>query len=121
MFTVTVESGFYAWHLLSLSDGSKEDMHAHQWQVSASVSSATLDSTGLVVDFRRLKASLDKIIEPFNEIKLNDIDYFKRNNPSAEAVAKYIYDELQAVLHSEATLESVSVVEEAGCSAKFTK
>jgi len=47
---------------------------------------------GLVMDFRRLKAMVDKTIADFDNIQLEKLDYFRRNNSSAEMIAKYIYE-----------------------------
>jgi 6-pyruvoyltetrahydropterin/6-carboxytetrahydropterin synthase len=95
MFTIKVETHFRASHQLTLPDGSKEPLHHHNWVVSTSISSDNLDSMGLVMDFSRLKAMVDKTIVGFDNVLLDSIDYFRRNNPSAENVAKYIFDKLE--------------------------
>jgi len=71
------------------------------------------------MDFRVLKAMIDKTITGFNNKPLESIGYFQRNNPSAENVAKYIYDKLLAELPEGVKLQDVRVVEEPGCSATF--
>jgi 6-pyruvoyltetrahydropterin/6-carboxytetrahydropterin synthase len=119
MFTVSVETRFLASHQLGLSDGSKEPLHSHNWQVSAKVSSNRLDRMGFVIDFRRLKTMLDNIVAQFNSRSLNTIDCFRQNNSSAENVAKYIYSELEHRLPEGLKLENIRVVEEPGCSAQF--
>jgi len=121
MFTVGVETHFRASHQLTLLDGSKEPLHPHDWVVTAEVISDKLDSMGFVMDFCRLKAAVDKTIAEFDNALLNSIDYFQRNNSSAENVAKYIFDKLGPELPSGVKLQSIRVVEEPGCSAKFSK
>ena len=121
MFTVSVETHFWASHQLTLSDGSKEPLHHHNWSVTADVSSEVLNNTGLVMDFRQLKAMVDKTIDEFDNMALDKIDYFQRNNSSAENVAGYIYEKLEPRLPEGVKLEAVRVVEEPGCSAKFAK
>ena len=121
LFTVSVETHFWASHQLTLADGSKEPLHRHNWAVTANVSSSELDSMGLVTDFRWLKAMVDNIVAEFDNIPLDRIDYFQRKNSSAENVAKYIYEKLRAKLPGDVNLQSISVVEEPGCSAKFGK
>jgi len=121
MFTVSVETHFWASHRLALPDGSKEPLHQHNWAVTANISSDKLNSMGLVVDFCQLKAMLDNIAAEFDNIPLERIDYFQRNNSSAENIAKYIYEQLRAKLPRGVKLENIRVVEEAGCSAKFGK
>ena len=121
MFTVSVETHFWASHQLTLSDGSKEPLHHHNWAVTADVSSDKLNSMGLVMDFCRLKATVDNIVAEFDNIPLDRIDYFRRNNSSAENVAKYVYEKLRTKLPKGVKLQSISVIEEPGCWAKFGK
>jgi 6-pyruvoyltetrahydropterin/6-carboxytetrahydropterin synthase len=121
MFTIKVETHFRASHQLTLPDGSKEPLHIHNWVVSAGISSDNLDSMGLVMDFSRLKAMVDTTIAEFDDVQLDNIDYFRRNNSSAENVAKYIFDKLEPKLPAGVKLRGIKVIEEPGCSAKFSK
>ncbi|HCO94791.1 MAG TPA: hypothetical protein DIU00_12710 [Phycisphaerales bacterium] len=119
MFTISVETHFQASHQLTLPDGSKEPVHNHDWVVTASLSSEKLNNMGVVMDFHTLKAMVDKTVAGFDNTALDNISYFQQNNPSAENVAKYIYDKLRNELHEGVKLRSIRVVEEPGCSAKF--
>jgi len=121
LFTVSVEMGFRASHQLTLPDGSKEATHRHNWSVTADVAGEKLDNMGVVMDFRRLRAALGGIIAELADLPLNDIGYFQSNNPSAENVAKYIYDKLAAKLPEGVELQGVKVGEEPGCWAKFSR
>ena len=119
MFTVSVETHFWAPHQLTLSDGSKEPLHRHNWAVTADVSSSELNSNGLVIDFYRLRAMVDNIVTVFDNAPLEKNDYFQRNNSSAENVAKYIYERLEPKLPGDVKLRAIRVVEEPGCSASY--
>jgi 6-pyruvoyltetrahydropterin/6-carboxytetrahydropterin synthase len=121
MFTISIQTHFRASHQLILPAGLKEDTHSHNWLVTANVSSNKLNAIGVVVDFHRLKAIVDKIVAEFDNISLNKTDYFRRNNPSAENVAKYIYGKLELKLPKGLKLRSIKVEEEPGCAAEFTK
>jgi 6-pyruvoyltetrahydropterin/6-carboxytetrahydropterin synthase len=121
MFTINVKTGFQASHQLILTDGSKEPLHSHNWVASASVGSETLNDIGIVMDFHQLKSALDKITSEFNNMSLNKIDYFRRNNPTAENVAKYIYQKLELALLKGPELRSIKVEEETGFFAEFGK
>lgn len=148
MYTISVKTRFTASHQLTLADGSKEPLHCHNWSVTADVSSGRLNSMGLVMDFRRLKAMVDNIVAVFDNAQLETLDYFRRkassvsspqdcgqrNSSSAENVAKYIYEKLEPKLPKDLHLDSITVVEgspkrkkgafgdhnELNCSAKFT-
>lgn len=121
MFKISIETHFRASHQLALPDGSKEPLHDHDWVVTADVGSEKLDRMGLVMDFGRLKVTVDNIVSEFDNTPLEKIDYFQQHNSSAENVAKYIYEKLEPKLPQEVKLLSISVVEEPGCSAKFAK
>ena len=119
MFTISVETHFWASHQLVLPDGSKEPRHHHNWLVTVEVGSKKLNDMAVVMDFHELKAMVDNIIADFNNKALNQIGCFKQNNPSAESVAKYIYDKIRTELPQGVKLRNVKVVEQTGCSAKF--
>ncbi|MHC4394949.1 MAG: 6-pyruvoyl trahydropterin synthase family protein [Planctomycetota bacterium] len=121
MFTISVETHFQASHQLTFPDGSKEPLHRHNWLVTADVSSNRLNSMGLVMDFHQLKAAVDDIVAKFEGTELDKIDYFQQNSSSAETVARYIYEQLAVELGKGVKLEAVSVVEQPGCSAKFSE
>ena len=121
MFTVSVKTHFWASHQLTLPDGSKEPAHWHNWSVTANVSSGTVNAKGFVIDFQRLNGLVDNIVAELINTPLEENDYFKRNNSSAETIAKYIYEQLEPKLPEAAVLESVRVAETASRSAKFSK
>lgn len=119
MLSVTVETRFWASHQLTLPDGAKEPLHAHNWSAAADVSSGALNDMGFVIDFHRLKQMLDNIVAEFDNITLENVDYFRQNSSSAENLAKYIYEKLRLALPEGVRLEAVRITEESGCSAKF--
>jgi len=118
MYTISIETHFHASHQLRLLNGEKEPVHFHDWSVTTDVSSAKLDNMGIVMDFAELRQIVEKIISRFDN-KIEAITYFQENNPSAENIAKYIYDELKRQLPEGVKLDCVKVTEEPGCTAKF--
>ncbi len=121
MFTISVETSFWASHQLLLPEGSKEPVHHHNWLVSAGLSSDKLNSMAVVMNFQKLKAMVDNIVAEFDNTSLNEISYFRQNNPSAENVARYIYEKLRNKLPKGVKLQSIRVVEEPGCAANFSE
>jgi 6-pyruvoyltetrahydropterin/6-carboxytetrahydropterin synthase len=89
------------------------------WTVIADVCGDELNNMGLVMDFNRLKKNLDNIVADFQGKTLETIEYFRKNNSSAENVAKYIYQKLSPKLPKGVGLQAVGVIEEPGCMAKF--
>ncbi|MCX5636735.1 MAG: 6-carboxytetrahydropterin synthase, partial [Planctomycetota bacterium] len=108
-------------HQLTLPNGLKEPPHYHNWAITADVSSSKLNNMAVVMNFQKLKAMIDNIVAEFDNEVLNNVHYFQQNNPSAENVARYIFEKIEPKLSKGVRLENVRVVEEPGCSAKFSK
>jgi len=94
MYEVMIEERFSAAHQLRDPKGKPENLHGHNWKVQAAVTSKTVDEAGLVLDFRKLKAALQKVLLPFEHVYLNEVEPFTRQNPSSENIARWIYDRL---------------------------
>ncbi|MHC4913799.1 MAG: 6-pyruvoyl trahydropterin synthase family protein [Planctomycetota bacterium] len=121
MFTIRVETYFWASHQLVLPDGTKEPLHQHNWAVTAEVGSSKLNSMGLIMDFHRLKALVHNIVSGLDDTAMEKIDYFQANSSSAENLARYIYERLEPRLPKGVKLQAITVGEEQGSSAKFSK
>lgn len=104
-----------------LPNGSKEPAHGHDWVVTTAVSSEKLDDTGVVMDFRTLREIVENVTAELGNTVLSEVEHFRQNSPSAENVAMYIYDKLRVGLPGGVELQSIKVVEEPGCSAKFAE
>lgn len=121
MFTISVETHFQASHQLVLPDGSKEPSHSHNWLVTATLSSSRLNNMGIVMNFHILRELLDNLVAEFDNTAMEKLQHFQQNNPTAENVARYIYEKLEPKLPKDVKLENIEVVEEPGCSAKFSR
>lgn len=119
MFTVSVQTCFRASHQLTEPSGSKERAHSHNWLVTAEVCCSGLDRRGLVMDFSRLRTMVDNIVSELGGAALLENDYFKLDSPSAENVARFIYQKLRRKLPKGVKLRTVRVTEEPGCWAGF--
>lgn len=113
MFEVTIEQTFAAGHALRNYRGKCENVHGHNYRCQVTMEGDQLDRVGLLMDFVELKKSVQSVIDRLDHQWLNDFPPFDVLNPSAENMAKYIYDE---VLKSIATppgvrLESVRLWE----------
>jgi 6-pyruvoyltetrahydropterin/6-carboxytetrahydropterin synthase len=98
MYQVMIEERFSAAHQLRDKDGKPESLHGHNWKVRAEVVAKTVDETGLVLDFRKIKESMQRILAPFEHVHLNEIEPFIKQNPSSENIARWIYDRLTEAL-----------------------
>ena len=73
-------------------------MHGHTWKIEVTVISPALDRLGFVVDFQEIKKKLKDFLIPLDHVCLNDIDFFKKQNPTTENIAKYIFQEFSKVI-----------------------
>lgn len=93
MYEVRVEAEFAAAHFLRDYDGKCENLHGHNYKVFAHVKGVSLDDGGMLLDFSKLKHALRAVCKTLDHTNLNDMAVFDQN-PSAERIAKYIYDAL---------------------------
>jgi 6-pyruvoyltetrahydropterin/6-carboxytetrahydropterin synthase len=121
LFTISTERTFVASHQLTLPDGSKESLHSHNWALVAAICSEKLDETGFVMDFNRLKTVIGQAVAPLENTQLEQTNCFSRMNPSAENVAKYLYEKIAGLLPRGIKLKYVCVTEAPGCTAKYSR
>jgi 6-pyruvoyltetrahydropterin/6-carboxytetrahydropterin synthase len=95
MYEIKIESDFSAAHNLRNYRGKCENLHGHNWKVEAVFAYEALNNDGLAVDFKEVKASLNKVLERLDHSYLNKEDIFKKLNPTSENIAKFIYEELR--------------------------
>ena len=94
MFEIEVSAAFEAAHFIRGYNGKCARLHGHNWRVEAIVRGEDLDKLGMLVDFKILKAELNKILDSFDHRFLNEIDTFTEENPTAENLARKIYKQL---------------------------
>ena len=94
MFELSINGHFASAHLLRGYDGPCKNLHGHTWKVEATIAGEKLDPIGLLVDFVQVKQVIREVMGRLDHQFMNDLEPFKRVNPSAENVAKYFYDEV---------------------------
>ncbi len=95
MFELTVEAQFDSAHCLRGYEGACENLHGHTYRVMVHYVGDELDHLGMLVDFKRLKKELGGIIEYLDHRHLNDLPEFLRQNPTAENLSRFIYQEMK--------------------------
>ena len=101
MYEIKVIDDFSGAHNLLHYKGKCEKLHGHNWKVELSVYSETLDKTGMVMDFKDVKKILQKTLVKLDHKYLNDIAFFKKNNPTSENIARFIHKELSRAINKE--------------------
>ncbi|HLV96505.1 MAG TPA: 6-carboxytetrahydropterin synthase QueD [Candidatus Acidoferrales bacterium] len=100
MYEVFVDETFAAAHNLRNYKGKCENLHGHNYKVRVTLAGPELDPTGLLYDFVHLKQVIQSVIRSLDHRYLNELKPFDVLNPSAENVAKFIYDEASKQLRS---------------------
>ena len=98
MFELSIKGDFSSAHFLRQYEGKCQHLHGHNWKLEVFVASTELNGSGMVADFGELKKQLKIVLAHLDHVCLNEIDFFKDNNPTAENIAKYIYDEFSKVI-----------------------
>ena len=113
MYEITVCAAFEAAHFISGYDGKCARLHGHNWRVEAIVRGTELDTLGMLIDFKILKAELNKILDEFDHRFLNELDTFKEENPTAENLARKIFERLSLseIFNGSTKLHAVKVHE----------
>lgn len=120
MFEVAYETTFCATHRLTDHGKPIEPNHGHDWRVEAVAAGEALDALGVVVDFEQLKKVVGQVAARFHYDDINAHPSFAQQSPSAEAVARFFFDEVKAGLGDEGRLlRRVRVWEAPGCSAVY--
>ena len=121
-YTINVQSHFSAAHRLSGYQGKCEKLHGHNWTVEAEVVSHRLNNLSMVCDFKELKQKLQKVLSALEHTFLNKLPYFKKDNPTSEKVAEFIYYNLKNLVKSkDFILKKVSVWETETQQASFSE
>jgi 6-pyruvoyltetrahydropterin/6-carboxytetrahydropterin synthase len=94
MFEVTIEETFAAGHALRNYKGKCENVHGHNYRCQVTVEGAALDNIGLLVDFVELKRVVHGVLDRMDHQWLNEFPPFDVLNPSAENMARYIYEQV---------------------------
>lgn len=108
MFTARIEDDFAAAHFLARYHGKCERLHGHNYKVFVTASGTTLDQGGMLVDFVEMKAALKTVLAEVDHTNLNDHPSFSDGCPSAERIALFVHQKMQAALpHARISLVEV--------------
>jgi 6-pyruvoyltetrahydropterin/6-carboxytetrahydropterin synthase len=98
MYTVRIEDGFAAAHFLTRYHGKCERLHGHNYKVFITAAGRELDEGGMLLDFGILKSALRTVTTELDHSSLNDHPAFADGCPSAERIARFIYEKMHAQL-----------------------
>ena len=121
MYEILIKTHFSAAHHLRNYEGKCANQHGHNWQIEVHCHCKKLNDVGMGIDFVDLKREVNTLIDKMDHTDLNEMDYFKEHNPTAEHIAKYLFDNLSAKLSDERVrVSKVTVYETPNCAASFS-
>ena len=123
MYELTVRGEFEAAHFIDGYAGKCQRLHGHNWSVEAVVRGRELDRLGILIDFKVLKAELNRVLDVLDHRYLNELDAFSTINPTAENLARYVFEQLstsEIFSSGSARLASIKVHESPRSSVVYT-
>ncbi len=123
MFEIKVRKSFAAAHQLRDYQGGCERVHGHNWVVHLYLRGASLDACGVLVDFLQVRSAMDSVLARLDHTHLNEVSPFDELNPSAENLARYIFERCREALadlcENPELIYKVEVFETEDCSAAY--
>lgn len=116
MYELRVRQHFSAAHKLNGYSGKCANLHGHNWMVEMIVSGNTLNNIGMLADFSESKNWLKSSLKKLDHYNLNNIFPFSTGessqNPTAENIARYIFNDLKEKLDNKTVkLKKITVWE----------
>lgn len=111
MYELTVKDHFDAAHALRGYPGECKNLHGHTWDVEVTVMGETLDEIEIVYDFKQLKADLAQALGKFDHAYLNDVPPFDTLSPTAENLARVVFEQLEQIVGAAVRVKEVAVWE----------
>lgn len=125
MYEVTVKKQFAAAHRLLDYPDRCSRLHGHSWVVEVTVSGVELDENGMLIDFKTVKKLVGEVIDGLDHQYLNELEVFsqpgKETNPTAENLARYIFNCLRDVFKNGLKLTGVRVWESSDTCAFYSE
>jgi len=100
-YTLKVVSDFASAHTLRDYPGACSRMHGHNWKVEAEVLATELDTVGMGIDFKAIKAAVKELTDILDHRYLNEVAPFDMLNPTAENIAAWLYKGLGEKLNTD--------------------
>ncbi len=95
MYELKIVTHFAAAHQLTMVGEKCENLHGHNWKIEVYVTGEKLDEAGGLIDFGIVKKHVAEIMSLLDHKFLNDLDFFRNDQPSSENIAGVIARELQ--------------------------
>jgi 6-pyruvoyltetrahydropterin/6-carboxytetrahydropterin synthase len=118
-YEVRVRDTLHACHAILMPGGQLEPRHWHRWGIEVVFEGPALDRAGVLIDFEVVKHRLREVLNPLEGAQLNDHSFMEAAAPSAENLARRLYEHLSRHDWGCARLAQVVVREAPGCRAAY--
>jgi 6-pyruvoyltetrahydropterin/6-carboxytetrahydropterin synthase len=120
LYQISVKTHFDAAHLIRGHRGKCRELHGHRWDVEVIISTREVDELGMAVDFALVKDLIRELVERYDHCLLNDLEAYATLNPTAENIAKELYEKIRAGLPGHGQVALVRVWESPECWASYS-
>ena len=111
MYNLSIETNFSAAHHIKGHEGSCRRLHGHNWKIKVDVSAEKLNKIGIALDFQHLQDLTREVLKQFDHQYINEMPPFTDMNPTAENLARYIYEQIEGKLPEGIKMRKVSLWE----------
>jgi 6-pyruvoyltetrahydropterin/6-carboxytetrahydropterin synthase len=103
---------FASAHSLRGYPGDCANLHGHNWKIEVEIVGQELNDIGMIIDFKQIKKHAKEVVKELDHKFLNDIEYFKTVNPTAENIAQYLFRQIQQRIEApNVTMHQITVWE----------
>ena len=124
-YEIEVSLEISAAHALRGYEGPCANTHGHNWLITLYATGTEIDELGFCLDFKHLKAVGRELSARIDHQDLNAIEPFTRINPTAENLARWLFEEGRTLLRQECPdrpvqLSRVRVQETSRCAISYS-
>jgi 6-pyruvoyltetrahydropterin/6-carboxytetrahydropterin synthase len=101
MYEISIRTHFSAAHRLIGHQGVCANFHGHNWEIEIFLKGPTLDSIGILVDFKVVKEAVQEVLSGLDHADLNQHPSFAIQNPTSENIARLLFEDLGRRLNTE--------------------
>ena len=111
-YKLTVRLEFQAAHQIIGYEGKCARLHGHNYQAGFEVTAHKLNHLDIAIDSVDIKNAAKDVIDCLDHHNLNELDYFKGMNPTAETIAQFLFHQVADKINSDAvTLTAITLWE----------
>ncbi len=114
VYRLGLHAHFDGAHLIRGHRGKCASLHGHRWDIEVVLRGEKLNELGMVIDFSEVKKAMEKITADYDHGFINEREPFNTINPTAENLARHIFERLSSSLPEHCALIHVKIWESPG-------